>query len=282
MNRLILIGNGFDLAHGLKTSYNDFILSYINGCFTEAWTKYNYDDDSIAIRRTAVMNEFPISSFRDLSQYLNHFYTTGYLPLLRNMEIDFKSSRYKPFFEVKVKRPFLEHLLLNCGTSQWVDIENEFYHQLKLILHSQLNDDKSVRLRELNDSLASIIVRLEIYLNGLETPPVLKQYRELFLSDIKSIEVPLDKLRVNEYPRKTHIVNFNYTSTVQKYFSTHSNSNVTINYIHGKLNDPKNRLVFGFGDELDDDYLKMEKERIKGYFEYIKSFWYSKRLTTGS
>ncbi|MCL2062765.1 MAG: bacteriophage abortive infection AbiH family protein [Candidatus Cloacimonetes bacterium] len=25
MNRIILIGNGFDFAHGLKTSYNDFI-----------------------------------------------------------------------------------------------------------------------------------------------------------------------------------------------------------------------------------------------------------------
>ena len=25
MNRIILIGNGFDLAHGLKTSYQDFL-----------------------------------------------------------------------------------------------------------------------------------------------------------------------------------------------------------------------------------------------------------------
>ncbi len=27
LNKLILIGNGFDLAHGLKTSYADFIKS---------------------------------------------------------------------------------------------------------------------------------------------------------------------------------------------------------------------------------------------------------------
>ena len=26
MNRLVLIGNGFDLAHGLKTSYKNFML----------------------------------------------------------------------------------------------------------------------------------------------------------------------------------------------------------------------------------------------------------------
>ena len=29
MNRLIVIGNGFDLAHGLKTSYHEFILLYL-------------------------------------------------------------------------------------------------------------------------------------------------------------------------------------------------------------------------------------------------------------
>ena len=28
MNRLVLIGNGFDLAHGLKTRYEDFINWY--------------------------------------------------------------------------------------------------------------------------------------------------------------------------------------------------------------------------------------------------------------
>ena len=29
MNRLILIGNGFDLAHNLKTSYCHFITDYL-------------------------------------------------------------------------------------------------------------------------------------------------------------------------------------------------------------------------------------------------------------
>ena len=28
MNRLVIIGNGFDIAHGLKTSYMDFINWY--------------------------------------------------------------------------------------------------------------------------------------------------------------------------------------------------------------------------------------------------------------
>lgn len=32
MNRLVLIGNGFDLAHGLKTRYEDFFYWYWRQC----------------------------------------------------------------------------------------------------------------------------------------------------------------------------------------------------------------------------------------------------------
>ena len=34
MNRVIIIGNGFDKAHGLATGYRDFIDSY--------WTNFSY------------------------------------------------------------------------------------------------------------------------------------------------------------------------------------------------------------------------------------------------
>lgn len=51
---------------------------------------------------------------------------------------------------------------------------------------------------------------------------------------------------------------------------------INTNYIHGKLNDPKNPLIFGFGDELDDYYQKLEGDKRKGFLHYIKSFWYSK------
>ena len=35
MNRIILIGNGFDLAHGMKTSYRQFIDNYWENCINE-------------------------------------------------------------------------------------------------------------------------------------------------------------------------------------------------------------------------------------------------------
>lgn len=48
MNRIILIGNGFDLAHGLKTSYRDFIDDYWKTFIKEARNsgKQSYEDEN--------------------------------------------------------------------------------------------------------------------------------------------------------------------------------------------------------------------------------------------
>ena len=42
MNRIILIGNGFDLAHGLKTGYGDFIYLYHNSINNRYIDCYEY------------------------------------------------------------------------------------------------------------------------------------------------------------------------------------------------------------------------------------------------
>lgn len=40
MNRIIVIGNGFDKAHGLATGYNDFIDSYWNDFGNRIYGEY--------------------------------------------------------------------------------------------------------------------------------------------------------------------------------------------------------------------------------------------------
>ena len=42
MNRIIIIGNGFDLAHGLPTSYKNFINWYLEG-LAQALKDYSSD-----------------------------------------------------------------------------------------------------------------------------------------------------------------------------------------------------------------------------------------------
>src|SRR3569623_137186 len=100
-------------------------------------------------------------------------------------------------------------------------------------------------------------------------------------SPIMKEEVHGIELNADHEPEATLILNFNYTNTIKIYherFYRRSNKPVPIiNFIHGQISDKLNPLVFGFGDELDDDYLKMEREKVKGYFAYIKSFWYLRK-----
>jgi hypothetical protein len=65
-----------------------------------------------------------------------------------------------------------------------------------------------------------------------------------------------------------YIINFNYTPTFELFYSEDKH----VNHIHGELN--KN-IVFGFGDEMDEDYKLIEDMDDNEYLRYFKSFQYS-------
>lgn len=69
-------------------------------------------------------------------------------------------------------------------------------------------------------------------------------------------------------------MNFNYTQTAKKLYNDH-NIDEIIN-IHGELNSENNPIIFGYGDELDDDYNKIEKLQNNDFLENIKSISYHK------
>ena len=190
-------------------------------------------------------------------------------------------SKQFPFY---TKPSELMRLLLwNCSYTTWVDIETEFYQQLKNILRADnAYSNKQIELAELNKSLAFIIDKLGEYLKQLPKPTFDERYMPIFEPRLWKFDLLLpwspgpqwrsdERYKIN----RTCILNFNYTQTCGLYLNHPDyESPFELINIHGQLNDKDNPLVFGFGDELDEDYLKMERERAKGYFNFIKSFWY--------
>ena len=71
MNRLVLIGNGFDLAHGLKTSYADFIDWYYDKRIKEMWSTYEK------------ISSDDLCTFRYLGEGFLYTYFFGKLPIIR-------------------------------------------------------------------------------------------------------------------------------------------------------------------------------------------------------
>ncbi len=68
------------------------------------------------------------------------------------------------------------------------------------------------------------------------------------------------------------ILNFNYTKTPNQYLSERDE----IINIHGELNNDKNPIIFGYGDEVDKKYAEIEDLNENEFLKHIKSFDYFK------
>lgn len=73
------------------------------------------------------------------------------------------------------------------------------------------------------------------------------------------------------FPNKILVLNFNYTNTESLYVK--DKEGVDVVHIHGDLAHPEN-IIFGYGDELDDDYKDMQKTNNNEYLKNIKSIRY--------
>jgi hypothetical protein len=119
---------------------------------------------------------------------------------------------------------------------------------------------------------------LEEYLSSLPEPKNIDQLNSILMSRIQQSDFVDEMPDLGKLPDRKLILNFNYTDTIERYLSTDEESPFyyQVNYIHGKIHDPKNQLIFGFGDELDDNYKPIEHANINAFFKHIKSFWYFK------
>lgn len=78
MNRLVIVGNGFDMAHGLKTSYMDFINWYWDqrvNSFVGNTTKMSED----ILCKLHIKNNEDISCW-NVFAYQKSFFFQGYSP----------------------------------------------------------------------------------------------------------------------------------------------------------------------------------------------------------
>ncbi|MBE0651895.1 MAG: hypothetical protein IH595_13785 [Bacteroidales bacterium] len=125
---------------------------------------------------------------------------------------------------------------------------------------------KKISLTDLSELKQKLI-------NQLGHNTTLIRIRHLLTSDIAGNYWDL-------YPDNILFLNFNYTQTELKY----SNGREFFDYepkrigtqfihIHGTIQD-ENSIIFGFGDELDEDYKSIERLYDNRYLDYIKSIKY--------
>ena len=315
MNRILLIGNGFDLANGIKTSYTDFINDYWKNSFSEYKMKKqlweSYESDNFTISPSIYSSDIKCENYHDLSKHLKSI---------------------KSEFELKNK--FLQIISEKLQLVNWVDIEQEFYSKLLSLLNSRTKDDGNL-IHTLNSDLNNIKSHLEKYLikitQSFDIVTEIQNYisKEIYskikYSDISenakntlfeqtwnSVQdsmkngllpnlsksalkpIPLsvmsflktENLRnrnlffkslhdnsnsISDYVMGTVFVNFNYTKTEEYYVKPESH----VIHIHGELDNNNNPIIFGYGDEYDENYSKIENCGDDKFLENMKSINYS-------
>ena len=255
MRKLIIIGNGFDLAHGLETRYSDFILSYLNKSFLQSTREKKFNDNIIEISSGDYYKN-PIK-LKSLDRYKDFCNDNGII--------------------VNYPTTFIENIIKNA-TNRWVDIEYEYYFSL-LSLFKRLeikNLDRHEIIRKelgvLNSCFEQLKNELVEYLQPIENKK--KEYDPKIFEILENIVN--DEKVVNQ---KVCILNFNYTSTISLYndvFNLQHTKPTTIN-IHGDLNNMEtNPIIFGYGDEMDVYYQKIERLNNNDFLKNFKSFGYFK------
>ncbi|WP_312285867.1 AbiH family protein [Chryseobacterium gleum] len=168
MNRLIIVGNGFDLAHGLPTSYGSF-LNFI-------WQNFKGLNDNHCINDLFSFNPMffriddNINSYKDFLNFILLNYSKGSYRLFesyygdRSFSIKFQQFSDEKYFTIfEIKNKLFELITIN-NLETWVDIENIYYQALLSIIKKDNKFPQLGDIDQLNSEFDQIKKLLDYYL----------------------------------------------------------------------------------------------------------------------
>ena len=273
-NRLIIVGNGYDLALGLKTSYHDFMLWLLKKGiieFVEEFDCKHYENPIFQIQPT-LSNRPP--------------FLKDYKKELKNLS-DFTSIIWKFQHVHKViispEKGFPESLIYECSNKKWVDIESLYFERMESLfgrIQNNLTKGELSGISSLNSQMEYLRVKLLDYIR--EQQSVFSKNLEKSKYDkqesfIRSFEENLSKTKNVQVPI-VMFLNFNYTNTIKPFFDI-SEFGKHLKFkeisIHGStIEADNNPIIFGYGDDTSKAYKEMELHQESTLRRYIKSFYY--------
>lgn len=304
INKIFLIGNGFDLAHGLPTKYLDFIKWYLRGCCEKACESSRYEDDCVLVQINR--GNFFNRNLDIMEEIDRSFESKEFWKFIDKKE-DFDVTSNRPgkardtSWDVKIepKNKFSSNLLLNCHNADWSGIEDEI-NRIMVKEHTSLVVNRSTimidrrgnskynkaleEIKGLNKTVYQLKTKLIEYLSINNSPKECKD--DLLLNEsnnnwgryITNLEGGLKREKLD---RDILFLNFNYTTYFKsqvlkefhKKFKDAFTSFETI-YIHGDLKESIDNIVFGVGDENKEFYSEIESLYDNDWLVPLKSFHY--------
>lgn len=176
MNRLVIIGNGFDMAHALKTSYKDFINWYWERRIDAfAGNTSKVSDDCLC--KLTIKDDTYISCWNVFAFQNSYFKDIRGNRTCSGYELITELQNHPDTFSID-STPFFGTILQSIETKGWVDIENDYYQLLKRCTE---NADYGYTVKELNEQLAFLQDKLIEYLRSIGTPQPKEELRNAMI-----------------------------------------------------------------------------------------------------
>lgn len=303
---ILMIGNGFDIAHGLPTKYSDFLEfcyrlriifswskdenQYSNN-HIRTWKKWGekapgkYLIEAFKSRKTAIIpNEklYSLESYENTNKYVQEMYEC----INNNIWYNYFEKIYKENlmngdnwidFESEIKRIvklFDEHTgYMNSAFKKWA-VDDEGENEFLQIFFGLLSDNVWKIFRLSNNKNEKYIIRFND-LNQIMNDDLDKITRclEIYLTDC------VEKIGTNKKLKEIEdilsefsdirVFSFNYTHTLETIYNINSNH---IHYIHGECKKENtistDNMVLGI-----DEYWSEAEKNLHTNYSTFKKFW---------
>ena len=160
MNRIIIIGNGFDLSHGLPTLYKDFISAFWKDFSKKIQTCNNYklETELVSFGYMNITPELQMYSRGIANDLIHNYGFLGEVSSAQKIE-DFISGGGSQSMKLIFNSKLFENINKAVDRYNWVDIEEEYYkllHTTYITSSQKLNNDFAIIRSKLIDYLTSV------------------------------------------------------------------------------------------------------------------------------
>ena len=254
-NNLLIIGNGFDLEHDLKTHYTDFFDTINNNVSSK--NEIILNNNKYLIKDN---NKYLIKD-NNLLLYLIKEYKQNKLQGNNWIDIETELKKIISLIEEININNFIDNMSYYSGdeytTIKKIQSKSSYYFKNCLFpfiignnYYKYINEHYNISIKILEKDLNELTNMLRDYLLEQDISNLTKT------KDISDIDYKI-----------THVLSFNYTDTFRKIYSDIDDDK--IDFIHGSLN--KNNLVLGINETLTEDTANKIVDTVyfKKYFQRI-------------
>jgi hypothetical protein len=268
---ILVLGNGFDIAHNLKTQYKDFLeaveithelINSEKAFRVKRWNTYNKSKisqclidvlDEIVKTKTHETDELNVFH----TYYSNNFWFKYFMDKPKGTWIDFER-------DIKEVCKFIENKISSKGSirklNDDINLNDEFSDYIKYIKNKDEIKTYAKLIEKLEEDLKHVINSLDIYINEF----VNMQECEEISPDIISLDID-------------RVISFNYSITYQRLYNI--TPDIPCDYIHGKAGIGRNKdysnLVLGYDESKE----KVNEETISIFASFKK---YYQRVLKGT